>query len=84
MSTQQHVNEPVAQATQLAGGSIECGSSMPPATAPLTNDKKQHGAYSGAAKVAPNGGLGAQSIDGGQILQNESKKRTKAAKCVVQ
>lgn len=87
MANAQTMHQPAAEGYQVAAGSVEAGSSIAPVNDtltenhPHTREEVSHPYNSG---TAPNAGLGAQSINGGTILQDENRERKKHSKCIVQ
>lgn len=81
------MHQPVAEGYQVAAGSVEAGSAI----APVNDTVAEHHPHTKAevshpysSETTTNAGLGAQSIDGGTILQDENHERKKRSKCIIQ
>lgn len=85
MANAQTTQNPASSGYQVAAASVNDGNAIAPVgdtlreSRPHTQHEVSHPVESGSS--APNAGLGAQSIDGGTIL--EDKKRAKS-KCILQ
>lgn len=85
MANQQTTQNPASSGYQVAAASVNDGNSISPTgntlgeSRPHTQHETSHPVAEGSS--APNAGLGAQSIDGGTIL--EDSKRPKG-KCIIQ